>query len=45
MSKNNNEGFYFSEEVGFEPIIKKNDNKKKEGDKQDGKKKGKKNKQ
>ena len=32
-------GFYFSEEVGFEPEIKKS-NKKSKGDKKDGKEKG-----
>lgn len=33
-------GFYFSEEVGFEPEIKKQDKDKKGGDKKDGKEKG-----
>ena len=32
------DGFYFSEEVGFEPKIKKQDKKKKGEDKKDGKK-------
>ena len=32
------DGFYFSEEVGFEPEIKKQDKKKKGEDKKDGKK-------
>ena len=43
MSKKN-DGFYFSEEVGFEPNINKKETNKKEGDKKDGKKKGKENK-
>ena len=34
------DGFYFSEEVGFEPEVKKNDKKKNKGDKKDGKEKG-----
>lgn len=43
MADKNNSGFYFSETVGFEPDIKKND-KKAKGDKKDGKEKGKGNK-
>ena len=43
MADKNNGGFYFSETVGFEPDIKKND-KKAKGDKKDGKEKGKGNK-
>ncbi len=44
MTQKSNGGFYFSEEVGFEPKTKKNDNKTK-GDKKDGKGENKKSKQ
>lgn len=43
MTQRFNGGFYFSEEVGFEPETKKND--KKKGDKKDGKGENKKPKQ
>lgn len=43
MTHKSNEGFYFSEEVGFEPKTKKSD--KKKGDKKDGKGENKKTKQ
>lgn len=46
MTQKSNGGFYFSEEVGFEPEIeKKNDDKKSKGDKKDGKEGNKKTKQ
>jgi hypothetical protein len=41
LTQKSNGGFYFSEEVGFEPDVKKND-KKTKGDKKDGKGKSKK---
>ena len=44
LTQKSNGGFYFSEEVGFEPQIKNQDKKKKEGDKKDGKGKNKKDK-
>lgn len=44
MTAKSNGGFYFSEEVGFEPKTKKND-KKTKGDKKDGKGENKKTKQ
>ena len=44
MTHKSNGGFYFSEEAGFEPQVKKPDKKKKEGDKKDGKGKNKKDK-
>ena len=44
LTHKSNGGFYFSEEVGFEPQVKKQDKKKKEGDKKDGKGKNKKDK-
>ena len=44
LTHKSNSGFYFSEEVGFEPQVKKQDKKKKEGDKKDGKGKNKKDK-
>lgn len=43
MSTQKSNGFYFSEEIGFTPKTKKNENKKK-GDKKDDKKDNKKNK-
>lgn len=43
MTQRSNGGFYFSEEVGFEPKTKKND--KKKGEKKDGKGENKKPKQ
>lgn len=44
LTQKSNGGFYFSEEVGFEPKTKKQDTKKKEGDKKNGKGKNKKDK-
>jgi hypothetical protein len=44
LTRKSNDGFYFSEEVGFEPDVKKND-KKNKGDKKDGKGENKKPKQ
>lgn len=43
LTQRSNGGFYFSEEVGFEPKTKKND--KKKGEKKDGKGENKKSKQ
>lgn len=45
LTQRSNGGFYFSEEVGFEPEVEKKNDKKSKGDKKDGKEGNKKTKQ